>query len=131
MPPRTLKRGAAADVKKRTARKVQNQQQPKKAEEVLILEEKSTVVDEKPVVMEEEKSVVVEDKLVTEEKKGEEDEIGADLDANGSASLKSKFFSSNYRVRFGSFGIYSSLGAAVCVLFAKICEILCFFQNLI
>ncbi|KAJ6400284.1 hypothetical protein OIU84_015855 [Salix udensis] len=88
MPPRTLKRGAAADVKKRTARKVQNQQQPKKEEEVLILEEKSTVVDEKPVVMEEEKSVVVEDKLVTEEKKGEEDEIGADLDANGSASLK-------------------------------------------
>ncbi|KAJ6344475.1 hypothetical protein OIU76_006067, partial [Salix suchowensis] len=88
MPPRTLKRHPAADVKKRTARKVQNQQQPKKAEEVLILEEKSTVVDEKPVVMEEEKSVVVEDKLVTEEKKGEEDEIGADLDANGSASLK-------------------------------------------
>ncbi|KAB5526857.1 hypothetical protein DKX38_020704 [Salix brachista] len=88
MPPRTLKRGAAADVKKRTARKVQNQQQTKKAEEVLILEEKSTVVDEKPVVMEEEKSVVVEDKLVIEEKKGEEDEIGADLDANGSASLK-------------------------------------------
>ena len=130
MPPRALKRGAAADVKKRTARKVQNQQQPKKAEEVLILEEKSTVVDEKPVVMEE-KSVVAEDKLVTEEKKGGEDEIGTDLEANGSASLKSKFFSSNYRVRFGSFGIYSSSGAAVCVLFAEICEISCFFQNLI
>ncbi|KAG6749282.1 hypothetical protein POTOM_046326 [Populus tomentosa] len=87
MPPRTLKRGAAAAAKKRTVRKVQNQQQPETAEEALNLEEKQTVVDEKPAVMEEE-SVVVEDKLFTEEKKDGEDEIEADLDANGSASLK-------------------------------------------
>ncbi|KAH8488306.1 hypothetical protein H0E87_024102 [Populus deltoides] len=88
MPPRTLKRGAAAAAKKRTVRKVQNQQQPETAEEALNLEEKQTVVDKKPVVMEEEESVVVEDKLFTEEKKDGEDEIEADLVANGSASLK-------------------------------------------
>jgi hypothetical protein len=42
--------------------------------------------------MEEEEIVVVEDKLFTEEKKDGEDEIEADVDANGSASLKSKCF---------------------------------------
>ncbi|CAK7347772.1 unnamed protein product [Dovyalis caffra] len=88
MPPRTVKRGASAAAKKRTVRKVQNQQHPESGEEALNLEEKPTVVDEKPVVMEEEKSVVVEDKLVIDEKKDGEGEIEANLDANGSASLK-------------------------------------------
>jgi hypothetical protein len=91
MPPRAVKRGAAAG-KKRTLRKVMSQQHPEAAEDVLNLEVKPTVVDEKPVVVEEEKSVFVEDKLVIDEKKDREGEIEANLVANGPASLKSKCF---------------------------------------
>ncbi|KAJ6940147.1 hypothetical protein NC651_006320 [Populus alba x Populus x berolinensis] len=87
MPPRAVKRGAAAG-KKRTLRKVLSQQHPEAAEDVLNLEVKPTVVDEKPVVVEEEKSVFVEDKLVIDEKKDREGEIEANLVANGPASLK-------------------------------------------
>ncbi|KAL3603954.1 hypothetical protein D5086_004813 [Populus alba] len=89
MPPRAVKRGAAAAAgKKRTLRKVLSQQHPEAAEDVLNLEVKPTVVDEKPVVVEEEKSVFVEDKLVIDEKKDREGEIEANLVVNGPASLK-------------------------------------------
>ncbi|KAJ6955103.1 hypothetical protein NC652_006520 [Populus alba x Populus x berolinensis] len=89
MPPRAVKRGAAAAAgKKRTLRKVLSQQHPEAAEDVMNLEVKPTVVDEKPVVVEEEKSVFVEDKLVIDEKKDREGEIEANLVVNGPASLK-------------------------------------------
>ncbi|KAJ6686036.1 hypothetical protein OIU79_015939 [Salix purpurea] len=88
MPPRTMKRGAAAAGKKRTLRKVSSQQHPEAAEDVLNLEEKPTVADEKPVIVEEEKSVFVEDKLVIDEKKDREGEIEENLVANTSDSLK-------------------------------------------
>ncbi|KAF9687671.1 hypothetical protein SADUNF_Sadunf02G0117400 [Salix dunnii] len=88
MPPRTVKRGAAAAGKKRTLRKVPSQQHPEAAEDVLNLEEKPAVVDENPVVVEEEKSVFVEDKLVIDEKKDREGENEANLVANRSDSVK-------------------------------------------
>ncbi|XP_011017400.1 PREDICTED: nucleolin-like isoform X2 [Populus euphratica] len=89
MPPRAVKRGAAAAAgKKRTLRKGPSQQHREVAEDMLNLEVKPTAVDEKPVVVEEEKSVFVEDKLVIDEKKDREGEIEANLVANEPTSLK-------------------------------------------
>lgn len=89
MPPRTVKRGAAAAGPKRALRasrgaaKGQNQQ-PEVVEGTPKTEERP-VVDEKPQV---EEKQLFENKPVTEERPGVEDEVGAKLDANGSASLK-------------------------------------------
>ncbi|XP_012083728.1 nucleolin isoform X2 [Jatropha curcas] len=89
MPPRTVKRGAAAAGPKRTVRasrgaaKGQNQQ-PEVAEETSKAEERPTI-DKKPVVGDKH---LDENNSITEGKLGIEGEFGTKSDANGSASLK-------------------------------------------
>lgn len=110
MPPRTVKRGAAAAAAKRggrvtrgTPKAAQNQQHQEAPEEVVKHEEKTAVEDEVKV---EEKSVVEEKPVVEDKQVGidvnqltfdmnqvaSEAEVETNLVANGSAALKSKRF---------------------------------------
>ena len=131
MPPRTVKRGAAAAGPKRgvratrgTPKAAQNQQQPEAAEEAVKHEEKPVVeeeikVEEKPVV--EEKSVV-EEKPVVEEKSIDMNKLAPETVeeerpvTNGSAAVKSKFFIFYFLFFWSSswgFRIYGSRSVSV------------------
>ena len=93
MPPRTVKRGAAAAGPKRTGRassargaaKGQNLQ-PEAIQEVPKTEGRFAI-NENPFL---EEKQLLDNKPISEENRVVEDEIGAKSDTSGSASLKSK-----------------------------------------